>query len=74
MELAMAGCTVSEIMAVLGHRSPKMAIFYVQQSDKKRLGRTATIKWNAYVDERRTERVAERTAQVAERRANIKAV
>jgi hypothetical protein len=74
MELAMAGCTVSEIMAVLGHRSPKMAIFYVQQSDKKRLGRTATIKWNAYVDERRTERVAERTAQVAERRANIKAL
>ena len=37
---------------MLGHRSPKMAIFYVQQADKKRLGRTATVKWNAYVDER----------------------
>lgn len=65
MELAMAGCTVPEIMAVLGHRSPKMAIFYVQQADKKRLGRAATVKWNTYVDER--------AATKHERRQNIKA-
>jgi len=39
MELALAGCNVPEIMAVLGHKSPKMAIFYVQQADKISLAR-----------------------------------
>jgi hypothetical protein len=65
MELAMAGCTVPEIMAVLGHRSPKMAIFYVQQADKKRLGRTATIKWNIYTNERGADRERRANGQAA---------
>lgn len=58
MELALAGCTVPEIMAVLGHRSPKMAMFYVQQADKQRLGRSATAKRNAFYAERDAERAA----------------
>jgi len=67
MELAMAGCTVPEIMAVLGHQSPKMAIFYTKQAEKKLLGRTATIKWEAEIEVQKNKRVAER-------RANIKPV
>lgn len=64
MELALAGCTVPEIMAVLGHKSPKMAIFYVKQAEKKLLGRTATIKWDVEIDARKKKRVAERRAGI----------
>jgi integrase len=64
MELALAGCSVPEIMAVLGHKSPKMAIFYVKQAEKKLLGRTATIKWDVEIDARRKKRVAERRAGI----------
>jgi hypothetical protein len=32
MELAEAGATVEEIMAVLGHKTPKMAMFYCEQA------------------------------------------
>jgi hypothetical protein len=65
---------VPEIMAVLGHKSPKMAIFYVKQADKIRLGETATAKLDTYLTERATERVSYAKEQVAERRANIKRV
>jgi hypothetical protein len=33
MALALAGCTVPEIMAVLGHTSPRMAIYDVKQGN-----------------------------------------
>ena len=49
LALALAGCNVPEIMAVVGHKSPKMAIFYVQQADKIRLGETATAKWETHI-------------------------
>jgi integrase len=62
MELALAGCTVPEIMAVLGHKSPKMAIFYVQQADKVRLGETATAKWESHITATNAERAAKRRA------------
>jgi hypothetical protein len=74
MELALAGCSVPEIMAVLGHQSPKMAIFYVKQADKVRLGETATAKLDTYIAERGTERVRYAEERVAERRATIKRV
>ena len=64
MELALAGCTVPEIMAVLGHKSPKMAIFYVKQAEKKRLGRAATIKWDVEIVAQKQKRVTERRAQM----------
>lgn len=64
MELALAGCSVPEIMAVLGHKSPKMAIFYVKQAEKKLLGRTATIKWDVEIDAKKKRRVAERRAGI----------
>lgn len=74
MELALAGCTVPEIMSVLGHRSPKMAMFYVQQADKRRLSKAASAKLNAYVAEKEAAKSAKKAAKVAERRANIREV
>lgn len=64
MELALAGCEVGEIQSVLGHKSPKMAMFYCKQADKKRLSRTATTKWNAEIKARKKSRVAERRASI----------
>ena len=64
MELALAGCNVPEIMAVLGHKSPKMAIFYVQQADKIRLGETATAKWEKHIQAGNAERAAQRRATI----------
>jgi integrase len=64
MELAFAGCQVGEIQAVLGHKSPKMAMFYCKQADSKRLSRTATAKWDAEIKARKEDRVAERRASI----------
>jgi integrase len=74
MELALAGCTVPEIMAVLGHQSPKMAIFYVKQASKISLGETATAKLEVYLEARGAERVRYADERVIERRARIKRV
>ncbi|MBR0975783.1 tyrosine-type recombinase/integrase [Bradyrhizobium japonicum] len=74
MELALAGCSVPEIMAVLGHQSPKMAMFYVKQADKVRLGETATAKLEVYLEDRGAERVCYAEERIAERRASIKRV
>jgi integrase len=74
MELALAGCTVPEIMAVLGHKSPKMAMFYVKQADKIRLGETATAKLDSYLENRVADRVRYAQERVAERRASLKRV
>jgi enterobacteria phage integrase len=43
--LAEAGCSISEIMAILGHRSPAMALHYAKRADKKRLARSAIDRW-----------------------------
>lgn len=64
MALAMAGCSVPEIMAVLGHKAPRMAMFYVKQADKKRLGRTATTKLNEAIKTNKKKRVEERRAGI----------
>jgi integrase len=74
MELALAGCTVPEIMAVLGHQSPKMAIFYVKQASKVSLGETATTKLDAYHADRGEQRVRYAEERAVRRRANIKRV
>lgn len=64
MELALASCSVPEIMAVLGHKSPKMAMFYVKQASKITLGETATAKLDAYLEKKQTARTAERRAEI----------
>ncbi len=74
MELALAGCTVPEIMAVLGHQSPKMAIFYIKQANKVSLGETATAKLETYLAERGVQRVRYAEERAVRRRASIKRV
>jgi integrase len=64
VELALAGCEVAEIMNVLGHRSPKMAMFYCAQADKLRLSKSATGKWNTFIKTKRQDNVARRRAQI----------
>ena len=43
--LAEAGCTVPMIMAVLGHRTPRMALYYAQEASKHVLGAQAMAAW-----------------------------
>jgi integrase len=45
--LAEAGCSISEIMAITGHRSPAMAMKYAKRAEKKRLARAAIDRWEA---------------------------
>lgn len=44
MELALAGCTASEIMAVLGHKTPKMAMYYVEQANQETMNDSTVVK------------------------------
>jgi integrase len=67
VELADAGATVQELMAVLGHKTPKMALFYCAQADQRRGNDNAVVKWDVEI-ERKTR------ARVGQRRARIKAV
>jgi integrase len=45
--LAEAGCSISEIMAITGHRSPAMAMHYAKRAEKKKLARKAIDRWEA---------------------------
>jgi len=42
--LAEAGCSEREIMAITGHRSPRMVSHYTKSADQKRLARSAMAK------------------------------
>jgi integrase len=50
MELAEAGAEVFEIMAVLGHKTPKMAMFYCEQARQARMNKSAVAKWDAAIE------------------------
>ena len=50
--LAEAGCSVPQIMAVLGHRSPAMAMHYCKRAERRRLAREAIGQWEAADDRR----------------------
>ena len=43
--LAEAGCTVPQIMAVLGHLTEKQALHYVRQASRTRLADDAVMTW-----------------------------
>jgi integrase len=74
VELALAGCTVPEIMAVLGHKSPKMAIFYVQQVNKEKLAETAAAKWDVHIEAEAAQRAEAKQRNVAARRQQIRTI
>jgi integrase len=50
MELAEAGAEVMEIMAVLGHKTPKMAMYYCEQARQARMNENAVAKWDAAIE------------------------
>ena len=43
--LVEAGCTVQQVMAILGHKTWKQAMHYAQQRDQKLLAQQAIDKW-----------------------------
>jgi enterobacteria phage integrase len=45
--LAEAGCSVHEIMSVLGHVTEDEAMHYVKQANRKKMASSAMAKWNA---------------------------
>ena len=45
--LAEAGCSVHEIMSVLGHLTERQAMDYVRRANRKKLAASAMGKWNA---------------------------
>jgi integrase len=49
--LAEAGVEINGIMAVMGHRSPRMALYYTQQAKKSKLTDAAMTAWEQ-ADER----------------------
>jgi integrase len=56
MELAEAGAEVLEIMAVLGHKTPKMAMFYCEQARQARMNENAVAKWDAALEKKGTKK------------------
>jgi integrase len=56
MELAEAGAEVMEIMAVLGHKSPKMAMFYCEQARQARMNANAVAKWDVALEKKATKK------------------
>jgi integrase len=50
-----AGCEVPQVMAILGHKTWKMAMHYAQQRDQRKLAQQAIDKWE--VANPRTSRV-----------------
>jgi integrase len=62
MELALAGCTVPEIMAVLGHKTPKMALYYIEQVLQEDMNQNAVDKWNIAIEKRLAKKVSGKRA------------
>jgi len=66
--LAEAGCSISEIMAITGHRSPGIALHYAKRAEKKRLARSGMKRWED--SEEMAAAVVSDTAEVSNLRTN----
>jgi integrase len=47
-ELAEAGCSMHEIMSILGHLTEKEAAHYVRQAQRKKMAQSGMDKWAAH--------------------------
>ena len=63
VELAEAGATVEELMAVLGHKTPKMALYYCKLASQLRMNDNAAVKWDAEI-KRKAKAKGRRRAQI----------
>lgn len=64
IELALSGCSVPEIMAVLGHKTPTMALFYVSQANQGMLNESAVAKWDAAIEKNEAKKLARKRAAI----------
>jgi integrase len=64
MELAEAGAEVMEIMAVLGHKTPKMAMFYCEQARQNRMNENAVAKWDAAIEKKVAKKAAKKSTRL----------
>jgi integrase len=64
MELAEAGCTVEEIMAVLGHKTPRMALFYCEQARQKVMNENAVGKWDVSIEKIAAKKLAKKRSML----------
>jgi hypothetical protein len=61
---ARVGATVEEIMAVLGHKTPKMAMFYCEQARQKVMNENAVAKWDASIEKNAAQKLAKKRATI----------
>jgi integrase len=64
VELAEAGATVDELMDVLGHRTPKMALYYCKLANQRRVNENAVVKWDAEIERKAKAKAGRRRAQI----------
>ena len=72
--LAENGATVPQIMAALGHKTPKMALYYCRLANQKLLAEQASEILDLAFAKRGERREAKRAANVAAARARLKVV
>jgi integrase len=72
--LAENGATVPQIMAALGHKTPKMALYYCRLANQKLLAEQASEILDLAFAKRGEQREAKATAEVAANRARLKLV
>ena len=51
-------------MAVLGHKTPKMALYYCKLASQRRMNDNATVKWDAEIERKAKAKVGRRRAQI----------
>jgi hypothetical protein len=57
-----ADATVEEIIAVLGHKTPTLALYYSQQARQKIMNENAVEKWNTAIERSAAKKVARERA------------
>jgi integrase len=62
--LALAGCTVPEIMSILGHKTAEMAMFYCAQANRETLGANAIDKLDEYLEAKEAKKLAARRGSI----------
>ena len=51
-------------MDVLGHRTPKMALYYCKLANQRRVNENAVVKWDAEIERKAKAKIGRRRAQI----------
>jgi hypothetical protein len=60
----LSACLPRTVMAVLGHKTPKMAMFYCEQARQAVMNENAVAKWDASIEKRAGKALAKRRALI----------